>query len=178
MTHITRNDIARNYLDMLQEKTTKDICWFYHLKQKGICCFNKDELHEQMKAWRTLAVDGKIKIINYNNRKRTTFDGKEWYILVVQPENYTTPDPIGIMLMSYMVSGMVYCFKEKKNRDDVAKWVMRKLDAGEMSENYCCLCDEEIEGFGNNPDPVSEDGRCCDKCNAEKVLPARFLQMR
>jgi hypothetical protein len=59
------------------------------------------------------------------------FDGKEWYILVVQPENYTTPDPIGIMLMSYMVSGMVYCFKEKKNRDDVAKWVMRKLDAGE-----------------------------------------------
>jgi hypothetical protein len=177
MTHITRNDIARNYLDMLQEKTTKDICWFYHLKQKGISFFNRDELHEQMKAWRTLAVDGKIKIINYNNRKRTTFDGKEWYILVVQPENYTTPDPIGIMLMSYMVSGMVYCFKEKKNRDDVAKWVMRKLDAGEKME-FCCLCDEEIEGIGNIPDPIREDGRCCDKCNAEKVLPARFLQMR
>ena len=66
MTLITRNDIARNYLGMLQEKTTTDICWFYHLKQKGISLFNKDELHEQMKTWRTLAVDGKIKIMNYN----------------------------------------------------------------------------------------------------------------
>jgi len=182
MSVITRNDIARNYLSMLQLKTTKDICWFYHLRQEEICCFNKDELHEQMKKWRTVAVDGKIKIMNQNNRKINTFDGKEWYILVVQPTdpdnpvmNGMSPDPVGSMLSNFWVSGMVYCFKEKKNRDDVAKWVMRKLDAGKQIE-LCCLCDEEVEGFGNNPDPVCKNGRCCDKCNAEKVIPARILE--
>ena len=180
MSCITRNHIVRNYLGMLQGKTTKDICWFYQYKQEEICCMNKDELHEQMKLWRTLAVDGKIKIMKYNNRKRTSFDGKEWYILVVQPtENgnqfYNQYDPVGLLLLNFMVSGMVYCFKEKKNRDDIAKWVMRKLDAGKEIE-CCCLCDEMVEGFGNNPEPICEGGRCCDKCNAEKVIPARLLE--
>ena len=51
MTHINRNEIARNYLDLREEKTTKDICWFYHLKQKTLSVSNKQELHEQMKVW-------------------------------------------------------------------------------------------------------------------------------
>jgi hypothetical protein len=32
-----------------------------------------------------------------------------------------------------------------------------------------------IEGYGNNADPVSE-GRCCDRCNGEIVIPARVRQ--
>ena len=35
----------------------------------------------------------------------------------------------------------------------------------------CCLCGEEFEGYGNNPAPVKESGECCDRCNAEKVIP-------
>ena len=38
----------------------------------------------------------------------------------------------------------------------------------------CCLCGEEFEGYGNNPAPVKESGECCDRCNAEKVIPARL----
>ena len=34
--------------------------------------------------------------------------------------------------------------------------------------NKCCLCGEEIEGFGNNAEPLSK-GRCCDECNANVV---------
>lgn len=42
----------------------------------------------------------------------------------------------------------------------------------------CCLCGNEIEVVGNwkegnNAIPL-EDGRCCDKCNVEKVIPTRF----
>ena len=38
----------------------------------------------------------------------------------------------------------------------------------------CCLCGEEFEGYGNDPAPLKESGECCDQCNAERVLPARF----
>ena len=37
-----------------------------------------------------------------------------------------------------------------------------------------CLCGEEFDGYGNNPAPVKESGECCDRCNAEKVIPARL----
>lgn len=45
----------------------------------------------------------------------------------------------------------------------------------------CCLCGAEIIGEGNNPEPLSSDGRCCDECNLFKVLPERlraFLEGR
>jgi hypothetical protein len=34
-------------------------------------------------------------------------------------------------------------------------------------------------GFGNNPWPLNNDinARCCDKCNAAKVIPARIKQV-
>lgn len=47
-----------------------------------------------------------------------------------------------------------------------------------MEKYKCCLCGKEIEGFGNNPDPLGnlgeEDEECCDECNSEKVIPARI----
>ena len=41
----------------------------------------------------------------------------------------------------------------------------------------CCICGEECEGYDNNPDPVKEEGRCCDACNSKFVIPARIEQM-
>jgi hypothetical protein len=46
-----------------------------------------------------------------------------------------------------------------------------------MEKFKCCLCDKEVEGFGNNPDPLPvnhEDDECCDECNFNKVIPARM----
>ena len=42
----------------------------------------------------------------------------------------------------------------------------------------CCLCKKEIEKVGNwdqgnNAQPLA-DGRCCDRCNMTKVIPARM----
>ena len=42
----------------------------------------------------------------------------------------------------------------------------------------CCLCGEEFDGYGNNPAPLKESGECCDRCNAEKVIPARYEAWR
>ena len=44
----------------------------------------------------------------------------------------------------------------------------------EAVEKVCIICGEEIEGYGNDPAPVSETGICCDACNAKFVIPARL----
>ena len=38
----------------------------------------------------------------------------------------------------------------------------------------CCICGKEFTGYGNNPDPVKSDGKCCDNCNRDVVIPARM----
>ena len=38
----------------------------------------------------------------------------------------------------------------------------------------CVICNEEFAGWGNNPQPIKEEGECCDKCDNEKVIPARI----
>lgn len=43
----------------------------------------------------------------------------------------------------------------------------------ESTELNCCICGEEIEGYGNNAEPYKK-GRCCDACNIKFVIPARF----
>ena len=43
-----------------------------------------------------------------------------------------------------------------------------------IEEEVCCICGEPIEGYGNNPYPVKEEGRCCDACNLKFVIPARL----
>lgn len=49
----------------------------------------------------------------------------------------------------------------------------------------CVLCGKWTLGwgdnkeFGNNPEPLAEpDKQCCDKCNEEKVIPARIAEIK
>ena len=46
-----------------------------------------------------------------------------------------------------------------------------------MEKFICCLCDKEVEGYGNDISPLqtqNEDDECCDECNLAKVVPARI----
>lgn len=43
-------------------------------------------------------------------------------------------------------------------------------------KHKCILCGKEFDGWGNNAWPI-KDGICCDKCNAEKVIPARIAKL-
>lgn len=42
--------------------------------------------------------------------------------------------------------------------------------------NVCCMCGKELKNFGNNPYPISDEGRCCDECN-NKVIMARIAAL-
>ena len=37
----------------------------------------------------------------------------------------------------------------------------------------CSICGKTYEHWGNNAWPINE-GRCCDKCNLDYVVPARI----
>jgi hypothetical protein len=42
----------------------------------------------------------------------------------------------------------------------------------------CCICGELIEEMlSNNARPV-EEGRCCERCNTDYVIPARFALLK
>ena len=52
-----------------------------------------------------------------------------------------------------------------------------KLDEdAETEKKVCVICGKEYDGYGNNAQPV-KDGKCCDKCNLEVVIPARIKKM-
>lgn len=40
----------------------------------------------------------------------------------------------------------------------------------------CVICDKGFEEYGNNPEPLKQEGRCCDDCNDTKVFPERLKQ--
>lgn len=49
----------------------------------------------------------------------------------------------------------------------------------EAKQQYCCICGEPLEDYGNNPEPFmsSINGKCCDGCNLKFVIPARLEVM-
>jgi hypothetical protein len=51
---------------------------------------------------------------------------------------------------------------------------LRKFQPDEKIKR--CLCDKVVNEFGNNAEPLIEDGICCNKCNWEKVIPARIKE--
>jgi hypothetical protein len=57
--------------------------------------------------------------------------------------------------------------QKQRNKDTRAKY----------QPYNCCLCKRKKYGFGNNPAPITEEGRCCDECNTYKVVPARVKEM-
>lgn len=38
----------------------------------------------------------------------------------------------------------------------------------------CVICGQTFYGFGNNPAPVKNTGRCCDDCDSLVVIPTRI----
>ena len=53
-----------------------------------------------------------------------------------------------------------------------------KLHEGKEAEYTCCICGDDFEGYGNNPAPYKESGKCCDACNRKFVIPTRLMQLQ
>ncbi len=46
--------------------------------------------------------------------------------------------------------------------------------SSDIPDGKCTICRIDIQGHGNNPSPVKEEGKCCDMCNSLVVLPHRL----
>ena len=67
----------------------------------------------------------------------------------------------------------INAYGEKTNNRD--SHYQKNLSEATSSKKFiCCICGEESEGYGNNPEPVRKTGRCCDACNRKFVIPARI----
>lgn len=66
------------------------------------------------------------------------------------------------------------------DNDDKPKKQGQKIRVDEAKEDKekCVLCGKEIEGYGNNPAPLADEGKCCDSCNSKRVIPARLKAMK
>jgi hypothetical protein len=58
---------------------------------------------------------------------------------------------------------------------------MTHLRSGKMKKQefeVCVLCDALIEkDKGKNPEPIKSYGVCCERCNIEKVIPVRLVNI-
>ena len=58
---------------------------------------------------------------------------------------------------------------------DTQKLINKMFDAilHNEKEGTCCICGAHYSDYGHNAMPYAK-GRCCGKCNSEKVLPIRL----
>lgn len=131
MACFTRSDIKEKYDYALKMKTSSDLCLFFHHNQKDFGVLDKQELEQQMRYWRKEAKAKNLQIREHNNQTKIV-DGKEWHILVIQPyddaklQDYN-PCLFGMLVLNFGVSGYIYAFDSKNNRDMIYQYVMKGL---------------------------------------------------
>jgi hypothetical protein len=109
-----------------QKKGRGETFFFFHRRANDMCWGNNDELKEQMKLWRKQKKEIGLIMREFNN-KTFKIKGQEWHILVVQsPTEDLGIDKIGFGFddEQFLVSGYIYVFKSKANRDATYKYVM------------------------------------------------------
>jgi len=117
------NDINKEYLDIIKSKE-KGICFTWHHSSNEWQWVDKDMVYKQFKIYKDLIKKGTIVCKDYNLPTKELL-GKKWYGLVINgnSENPINMDVGSIRLFKYFVSGMVYWFSKKENRDSMFEWI-------------------------------------------------------
>ena len=50
------------------------------------------------------------------------------------------------------------------------KLQISNIEPENMVRKKCILCNNYYRGYGNNPWPLSNQGRCCDQCNHTVII--------
>jgi hypothetical protein len=128
-TLITPAQMKKTLKDLVKDrqKTRGETVFCFNQYANKFQWQNNEEMKEQMGIWKRQRKSGLITIQEGNNHTKM-IDGKEWYILVVQPTDLTkcNIDRSGFGLDNevFMVSGFIYYFRRIENRDIVYKYVM------------------------------------------------------
>tara|TARA_R110000796_G_scaffold15641_2_gene49681 strand:+ start:151 stop:591 length:441 start_codon:yes stop_codon:yes gene_type:complete len=135
----TKDQVEFLYEEMKKEIKPSDSVMFIHRNtfrnskgQSGMCLFNNTELKQQLRDWKKLAKQGELNILTHNSKSRTLYDGSIWHFLTIQhPNDDVGFDPLGMMLFGFTVTGLIYAFKSKVNRDRCQDYIMKFVEQKE-----------------------------------------------
>ncbi len=118
-------DIQEVYKNIIKNKQ-KGICMTWHHTSNEWQWVDKDRVYKQVQIYKDLIKKGTVLCKDYNLPTKELC-GKKWYGLVINgnEENPISIDIGSARLFQYMVSGLVYWFPNKKNRDSMFEWITK-----------------------------------------------------
>jgi hypothetical protein len=124
-----KKEMELNFNYHMASKQKGEICVTFHRQEAGYAWYKKDGMNIEMKRWRKLAKDGKLKISKCNNQD-FNYNGEMYYTFLIQTYNNNDCglDPILSLVFGYFVSGYGYIFKTKENRDSIYNYVMKDIE--------------------------------------------------
>lgn len=117
------NDVVSSFPEFIKQKD-KAVCFSYHQQLDQLMWVDPIQFKEQMKIFKNFIREGKLVIREYNNQEKK-INNVSWYSLVVQntKEEHNQICIGSLKLFRFMVSGFVYWFSSKTNRDNMYKWL-------------------------------------------------------
>ena len=107
---------------LLEKEGASAWTWQHQVEAFSWC--DKDVFNVECKKFRKLRKEGKLTILEHNNQTCMLGD-VEWHCLVVQTPEGLPICPASANLFQFMVSGYVYWFNKKSNRDTVYKFLTK-----------------------------------------------------
>jgi len=111
-----------------RRKSRGETCFYYHRGAKEAMWATNEDMREQAKSWKNQMKKGdKLQFLEANCQTKL-INGEEWHILVCGHETKDLGfDPLGMGFddCQFIVSGFIYFFKNKENRDTIFKWLTR-----------------------------------------------------
>jgi hypothetical protein len=98
------------------------VCWYWHQSNKEFYWGNKTEMSNEFKSLKKQGCYS----IQKNNRDYKDKFGVEWYSITIQQKGHNAIDTGTLAVNGFMVSGCVYWFYNKTNRDAMSKWFSKK----------------------------------------------------
>jgi hypothetical protein len=138
---ISKVEVRESFKKCVKRSVATDIVFFWIRHQGCWGVMNKAEMTQQMKMWRKMALNGEIAMIRHNNQDDITFEGMKMWSLCLQSykngeieEDQNTIDAHGGFIFCKeeggfrAVSGHIYGFKSKANRDAVFEYIMKGIE--------------------------------------------------
>ena len=144
-----RNMIVPLYEYALTQEREGDMALCFVAREKDFGWLSVRDCLSQQMEWRKLAQTRKLKISKFNNKEATDDKGNKWYFFVVQPYKNgkiaeCNMDLFGLFVLGEAVSGYIYAFRKKEDRDGIYQAVMAFIPQptvidGEESEEFVVL---------------------------------------
>lgn len=110
--------------------------------------------------------------------KEQVYKNLQRYAKIINRIDYETEEGYE-MLKVYFYEEQFYLVKMVNGNVEFVRPIQYtdyKVVGNDVVNKTCCICGKEFIGYGNNPSPVKEKGKCCDECNSTVVVPTRLKE--